>query len=154
MSDTLKQLVQSIIASSFCDKVCFSINTQPRFTICSQHIDHGGYISARNVSPDHNLIFMTYFMSSYHDQASFPLPYLVRTLKRVEVHVCPTSSRLSFFSSILVIWYFDTNNLQLLFFLLKINFVYSSLGKFIYIYYAVCYVFPHITRLLKKYKEM
>jgi hypothetical protein len=38
----------------------FSIFIQPSLTIFGPHIDHGGYMSARHVSPDLDLIFMVY----------------------------------------------------------------------------------------------
>jgi len=44
--------VMSATMSSFCDYVSFSITTQPRFILLGPNIDHGGYISARYVSPD------------------------------------------------------------------------------------------------------
>jgi len=44
----------------FWDKVSFFIPMQPRLAIFGPHIDHGGYMSANHVSPDHDLIFMIY----------------------------------------------------------------------------------------------
>jgi len=46
--------------SSFYDKVSFSISIQSRLTIFDPHIDDGGCMSARNMSPNLSLIFTIY----------------------------------------------------------------------------------------------
>jgi len=39
----------------------FSITIQPRFTILCPHIDHGVYMSARHMSPDHHDLILTVY---------------------------------------------------------------------------------------------
>ena len=60
----------------YCDYISFSITIQPRFILNNTHIDHDGYMSAKHMLLDLDLIFMVNyikFTSIFQDYDNFSI---------------------------------------------------------------------------------